>query len=126
MIGLLLVFRTNTAYDRWWEGRKQWGAMVNNTRNMAMKLNAILPESAVAARQYFKIMIPNYVFAMKEHLREGVKAEELALVEGVDLRSMLAKDHVPNAIAGHMFAYLHQLYRAGQITGDQLITADKE
>ena len=29
----MLVFRTNTAYDRWWEGRKQWGALVNVSRN---------------------------------------------------------------------------------------------
>ena len=38
VISLLLVFRTNTAYDRWWEGRKMWGALVNNSRNFAIKL----------------------------------------------------------------------------------------
>src|SRR5690349_10240771 len=38
VISLLLVFRTNTAYDRWWEGRKMWGALVNNSRNLSMKL----------------------------------------------------------------------------------------
>ena len=32
-ISMLLVFRTNTAYDRWWEGRKLWGSLVNNSRN---------------------------------------------------------------------------------------------
>ena len=41
-ISMLLVFRTNTAYDRWWEGRKLWGALVNNSRNLALKLNAFL------------------------------------------------------------------------------------
>ena len=30
VLSLLVVFRTNTAYDRWWEGRKLWGALVNN------------------------------------------------------------------------------------------------
>jgi putative membrane protein len=43
IISLLLVFRTNTAYDRWWEGRKQWGALVNVSRNLALKIDAILP-----------------------------------------------------------------------------------
>src|SRR5262245_8695184 len=33
VLGLFLVFRTNTAYDRWWEGRRLWGGMVNSTRN---------------------------------------------------------------------------------------------
>ncbi|HNU58899.1 MAG TPA: bestrophin family ion channel, partial [Aquaticitalea sp.] len=44
VISLLLVFRTNTAYDRWWEGRKLWGALMNNSRNLAIKLSVILQE----------------------------------------------------------------------------------
>jgi ion channel-forming bestrophin family protein len=35
ILGLLLVFRTNTAYDRFWEGRKLWGSLINNTRSIA-------------------------------------------------------------------------------------------
>ena len=42
-ISMLLVFRTNTAYDRWWEGRRLWGQLVNNSRNLAMKLSSFLP-----------------------------------------------------------------------------------
>src|SRR5262245_41965092 len=42
-ISMLLVFRTNTAYDRWWEGRKLWGSLVNNSRNLAMKLSVMIP-----------------------------------------------------------------------------------
>src|SRR6478752_7782589 len=41
-ISMLLVFRTNTAYDRWWEGRRQWGALVNTSRNLAIKLSGLL------------------------------------------------------------------------------------
>lgn len=41
VISLLLVFRTNTAYDRWWEGRKKWGEMVNDSRNLAAKLSVL-------------------------------------------------------------------------------------
>src|SRR5690348_13225232 len=40
VISLLLVFRTNTAYDRWWEGRKLWGQLVNVSRNLAVKIDA--------------------------------------------------------------------------------------
>ena len=42
MISLLLVFRTNNAYDSWWEGRKMWGDLINNSRNFAIKLSVIL------------------------------------------------------------------------------------
>src|SRR6476660_2939493 len=41
-ISMLLVFRTNTAYDRWWEGRRLWGALVNNCRNLSIKLSGLL------------------------------------------------------------------------------------
>jgi len=35
ILGLFLVLRTNTAYDRWWEGRKLWGQLVNDCRHLA-------------------------------------------------------------------------------------------
>ena len=35
VLGLLLVFRTNTAYERFWEGRKAWGTLVNTVRNLS-------------------------------------------------------------------------------------------
>jgi putative membrane protein len=121
VLALLLVFRTNSAYDRWWEGRKQWGAMVNNTRNFAIKINAALPSEE--DKTYWAKMISNYVFAMKEHLREGVHLEELNL-EKNDVISN-AK-HIPNAIAADIYTKLHDLYRNKKISGDQLITLDKE
>ena len=42
MLGLLLVFRTNTAYDRWWEGRRLWGQLANASRGMSHQLDAML------------------------------------------------------------------------------------
>lgn len=41
VISLRLVFRTNTAYDRWWEGRKLSGSVVNNTRNLSSLLSSL-------------------------------------------------------------------------------------
>ncbi len=54
VLSMLLVFRTNTAYDRWWEGRKLWGALVNNSRNLAIKLSIILPEEDKEGRSFFR------------------------------------------------------------------------
>src|SRR5215203_4699331 len=52
-ISMLLVFRTNTAYDRWWEGRKLWGSLVNASRNLAVKLDALLPLEDNETRNFF-------------------------------------------------------------------------
>ncbi len=67
-ISMLLVFRTNTAYDRWWEGRKLWGALTNSSRNLALKLSAILPQNETAQRSFFKKIIPAYAQALHIHL----------------------------------------------------------
>jgi predicted membrane chloride channel (bestrophin family) len=48
ILGLLLVFRTNTAYDRWWEGRKLWGQLVNISRGLSRQLDAMLGMSRMA------------------------------------------------------------------------------
>src|SRR6218665_1081779 len=45
-LGLLLVFRTNASYDRFWEGRKLWGGMVNETRNLARAAGVFLGDQS--------------------------------------------------------------------------------
>jgi putative membrane protein len=61
VISLLLVFRTNTSYDRWWEGRKLLGALTNVSRNFAIKIKSLrLDESHI---EFFEYGIPKYAFA---------------------------------------------------------------
>ena len=43
-LGLLLVFRTNVSFDRWWEGRKLLGGIVNRTRDIARQLAGYVTE----------------------------------------------------------------------------------
>ncbi len=119
VISLLLVFRTNTAYDRWWEGRKQWGALANNVRNLALKLSAILndPED----RQFFKSWIPAYAYALAGHLQR--EQTRVVLFEGAELDHT---KHVPNQVAGLIIRKVSRLYKAGQITGDELYTINAE
>lgn len=69
VISLLLVFRTNTAYDRWWEGRKAWGSMVNDTRSLSSKLSAL--PLTFEEKTNFSKLIPLFAFATKNHLRNG-------------------------------------------------------
>ncbi len=125
VLSLLIVFRTNTAYDRWWEGRKLWGALVNNTRNLAVKINAFLPASCQAEREYFRAMIGNFPFALKEHLRGAVKMEEIEDIE--DFKSSCdGRQHIPNLMIQSMYRKTKSLYQANSISGDELIVIDKE
>jgi putative membrane protein len=126
VLGLFLVFRTNTAYDRWWEGRKLWGAMVNSTRNFALKLNAYISKENHEDRDWFAKMIPNFVFVTKESLRNGAQLNELEST-GEDFEEEFKKyKHKPNWISARMYSKVNALYKNGTFTGDQLITLDKE
>ena len=121
VLSLLLVFRTNTAYDRWWEGRKKWGELVNNTRNFAIKIASI--NTLDEDKHFFSRMIPNYAIAMKEHLRKGVKLEELDLSDE-ESRYLESKSHKPNFIAKWMYARLDKMKTDGNLTQEEFITMD--
>lgn len=126
VLGLLLVFRTNTAYDRWWEGRRMLGALVNNARNLALKFNAYLPKSDFENRNFYVSMIGNYGIAMKEHLRDGVLWDELDEIEAQYLNQLMSAKHVPNKIAGLMYEKTNQLYIDGIFTAEQFLVLDKQ
>lgn len=126
VLGLFLVFRTNSSYDRWWEGRKLWGSFVNNTRNLSHKLNAFLEKSDTENRRWFALMIPNLVFAVKEHLRSGVKLSELEATDDEFLQSLRDIKHVPNRLSSMLYTRVNDLYKNKTISGDQLFLLDKE
>lgn len=121
VISLLLVFRTNTGYDRWWEGRKQWGKLVNNSRNLAIKISSIVEDEEDKA--YFKRMIPNFVFAMKEHLREGVDFGELDLTKE-EIADLADRKHIPNGIVTMLYKRMNKIKNEGRITQEEFIVLD--
>jgi len=126
VLSLLLVFRTNTAYDRWWEGRKLWGSLVNNSRNFAMKINAMLGENDYDNKLFFKETIPLYAFALKDHLQSETTRLSLDALDHPELDKIDQDKHTPNQIASLMVSKTQELYRTGKITGDQLIILNGE
>lgn len=121
VISLLLVFRTNTAYDRWWEGRKLWGSLVNSSRNLALKLAAILEDENDKA--FFRKMIPNYASVLHVHLHNSDTAKQL--FDDLDLEIDHHK-HKPNQLAKLLFQRINELHKQGKISGDQLIIINNE
>ena len=126
VLGLFLVFRTNSAYDRWWEGRKLWGSLVNNTRNLAHKLNAFLPKEDIESRNYFRSMIVNFVVAVREHMRSGLQVSELEAVGNDFQKRFRNVNHIPNKIMSVMYERVNDLYTKKEISGDHLFLLDKE
>lgn len=118
VLSILLVFRTNNSYDRWWEGRKQWGALVNNCRNLAILVHTSFPKEDQQNRHLLAKHISNFCIAFKEHLRSGVQMDELIYVSEEDKAVYANKSHIPNHISVQIHQVIHDVYKQGGITGD--------
>lgn len=121
VISLLLVFRTNTAYDRWWEGRKLWGSLTNNSRNLAIKLSVILKNAD--DKILFRNLITHFSLVLHEHLNDNDNSK--TLFEGLDLE-IDHNNHKPVQLIKMMFEKLNALYEIKQISGSQLIILNNE
>lgn len=126
VISFLLVFRTNTAYERWWEGRKLWGQLVNSSRNLAMKVAAIVPDES-RHRLFFRKIIPLYANALKSHLQSEDTRIELFdnLPEHIRHKLDMEK-HVPNQIAAFMHRHVQDMRSEETLDGYQLLAINAE
>lgn len=126
ILGLFLVLRTNTAYDRWWEGRKLWGSLVNDSRQLSIKLVTYLPKDATEDLRFFRKMIPNLAFSMKEHLRDSILVGELDFIDEDMKNRVIKSKHRPNIINMILMERVFALHKKGLLSGEQLLILDKE
>lgn len=129
VISMLLVFRTNTAYDRWWEGRKQWGSLTNNARGLAIKLSSILAPDDSINRAFFRKTIGGFAMALKNHLRsEETKLELFDDEQLVDVMDHVIDHtkHVPNQVSLLINKRLQNLLRQGKISNEQVLFLNDE
>jgi putative membrane protein len=121
VMSLLLVFRTNTAYDRWWEARKQWGTLTNVSRTLAIRMNAFLRKDDVVNRSFFKKAIPLFANTLFLYLRSNRTRFMLDEQEHPEFDNLDTKKHGPNQVASMLFERANKLYQEEKITGDQFI-----
>lgn len=125
VLGLLLVFRTNTAYDRFWEGRKCWGSMVNDTRNLAIQIlvsiDEITPEDKENKIAALHLLVA-FSVATKYHLRgEPVNSELEELMTHSRYLKLKTLNNPPLKIAFWIGDYLQRQYKRNCLNNYQLI-----
>ncbi len=126
VLSLLLVFRTNTAYDRWWEGRKLWGKLVNDSRNLSLKLNAFLPKEDVENRKYFAKNISLFAQVLNIHLTKQSTRFALDKKEHPEFSDLFAKNHPPSETMGVILTQINHLYMEEKLTRDQFRYLDDD
>ncbi|MES2515533.1 MAG: bestrophin family ion channel [Bacteroidota bacterium] len=124
VLSMLLVFRTNSAYDRWWEGRKIWGSFVNNSRNLALKLSVLVTEKN--DREELRALIINYVYSAKNHLRNKYVQDEFVPLEKISLSSFADATHKPNLIAKALYTKIYDLQQRKVLSSEHLWILNEE
>jgi len=122
VISLLLVFRTNTAYERWWEGRKLWGTLVNCSRNLSIRISAITKDSPEDLIEFKRLLI-NFPYALKNHLRNIVSIEDSDLEDRYHLKEIETQKHLPQFISDSIYSRLVKLNREGKINTENFIAS---
>jgi putative membrane protein len=129
VLGLLLVFRTNTAYERFWEGRKLWGALINTVRNLArtiwVSINENHPEDREQKIMALRLLVA-FAVATKLHLRSQPVNHELKDLMPKDWWEKLKiMNNPPLEIAFWLGDYFQQQYEYNRINSYQQIAMFK-
>lgn len=125
VLGLLLVFRTNSAYDRWWEGRKQLGALVNTSRNLAIKVNTYV-QNETSEKHYLIDLINLFNYSLKEHLAAEDYESIAAEVPAPFRAKFETAQHKPNIVLAEIGKIIQSFHLQQNINGEQLIILEKE
>jgi putative membrane protein len=124
-LGLLLVFRTNSSYNRFWEGRQLWGSLVNETRNLARGVSVHLRNDHILHDSLIR-WIGAFPYAVKNLLRGtdglGPIADELP---SADIDKVQRSEHPPLAIAKRITALLVDARDKGLISDIILMSLDQ-
>ncbi|MGF2035473.1 MAG: bestrophin family protein [Nostoc sp. CmiVER01] len=124
VLGLLLVFRTNTAYERFWEGRKCWGSLVNNIRNLArqiwVSIDEISPEDKENKITALNLLVA-FAVTTKLHLRgETVNSELEDLMPSSKYIKLKIMNNPPIEVAFWIGDYLQEQYDRNCLNSYQL------
>lgn len=136
IVGWLLVFRTNTAHARWWEARTLWGALINASRNLALKVSRLGSVSA-NDKQLVRQLIIDFAIALKLHLRQEPAAQ--SVIDALSTQNPAQtinhpraepepanRSHIPLAIANEIYRLMGNWKTTGAIDGDELRVIDAE
>lgn len=124
ILSLLLIFRINAANDRYWEGRKLWGALVNAVRNLVREISIVVEERSIAdklEKEKTQRLVVAFAVAMKLHLRREPVNNELTTLMSASRYSQLQNTNHPSLkIAFWIEEYLQKQYHRDLVNIYQL------
>lgn len=124
-LGTLLVFRTNTSYDRFWEGRRLWGGIINESRNLARSVTTLCKSDPELVRSTLRWTM-TWPHAAMHGLRGttslGPAAADLPAEE---VAAVMASDHLAVHVANQITSKLVEARDKGLISDVLLAHLDE-
>jgi len=113
VLGLLLVARMNQGLDRWWEARKIWGSVVNQSRNLAIIGHGYTPRKDELTSRFLR-WVAAFPHVMRESLRrENALVDVERLLGAEEARKVRAASHMPTYVGGRLAEFLKELRARG-------------
>ncbi len=126
IMGLILVFRVNAGYDRWWEARKLWGTVVNCSRNLAIIMINYIGSSNTKEIENSLGLIAAMPYLMKNTLRRFTATDEVKHLLDEDTYAQLQQwQHQPNFISSKLAELLAKLLEEGQLNQFSFLKAEE-
>ena len=123
-LALFLGFRNSSAYDRWWEGRKLWGALVNTMRTLTrqvLTMTGDVPKAAKDKREFIDMLVA-FTYAMRDQLRGDVFARSAELLPPALAEEVDRARYKPFIILRGMGEWVSARYKEGAF-GEITMTA---
>jgi putative membrane protein len=126
VLALLLVHRTNAGYDRWYEARKLWGGIVNQSRNLATIGMAYGPVDPRWRNDFIR-WTAAYSHVCRHSLRGERKLDDLQKFIGVaELQELAAARHMPSYVAARLAQLLREATSTGELDRFAFLQAERE
>ncbi|AWV97351.1 bestrophin family protein [Arcticibacterium luteifluviistationis] len=123
-LAFFIGFNNNQAYDRWWEARKIWGALVNDSRTWARQVLFFYKDKPEMSKVAIDRHIA-FVYALKENLRDSNAKEYLKYLSEEDQAYIANESNKPNAILSIQTRELNEAYNNGEIDGFKFLELNK-
>ena len=121
-LAFFIGFNNNQSYDRWWEARKIWGALVNDSRTWARQL--VYFRFDLSSKKENDLMIKAmiyrhiaFLYALKQNLRKSNEDEYKKYLSDEDLEFIASESNKPNGLISLQARDLNQLYVSNSING---------
>jgi putative membrane protein len=131
-IGIIVGFRNNSAYSRWWEARKLWGQIVNTSRSLARQITTAIRPIGIDQDQMTELLRQivyhqiAYVHALRQQLRD---LDPLPVVRGLipaeAYAALAGEKNVPLAVQKQMGLMLREARQRGWIDNWEWQTMDR-